>query len=172
MKIVEENKVIYREVQRPQQTWLWVVVLLITAFMWYSFIQQIIFGIPIGNNPASNIVLIIFWIIFGILFPLIILGLLKLIIEVRHDGLYIRFMPIHIRYKQFLFKDIKQYKTIVYSSFKRFGGWGIRVNFMGETAYNMNGEHGLELKLRNRTVVVGTQKPNELKKAMDLISSK
>lgn len=69
-----------------------------------------------------------------------------------------------------MFKDIKHYESIIYSPLKRFGGWGIRINLNGETAYNMNGKQGLELKLRNQTVVIGTQNPNEIKKAMDSLN--
>lgn len=114
--------------------------------------------------------MIILWFIFGIALPIILLFFTKLILEVRDDGLYIRYMPFHFRYKQFLFKDIKHYESIIYSPLKRFGGWGIRINLNGETAYNMNGKQGLELKLRNQTVVIGTQNPNEIKKAMDSLN--
>ncbi|BBI35497.1 hypothetical protein KCTCHS21_48960 [Cohnella abietis] len=134
--------------------------------MWYGFIQQIIIGVPFGDKPAPDAVFVALWFVFGIVFPIFMLKI-KLIIEVRDDGLYIRFMPFHIRYKQFLHKDIEHYESIIYSSFERFGGWGIRTNLKGETAYNMNGKQGLEFKLRNQTVVIGTQKPKELQRAMD-----
>lgn len=143
--------------------------LLVTVFMWYGFIQQIIFGIPLGNNPAPDAVLVVLWMIFGIAFPIMMLTLIKLIIEVRDHGLYVRFSPFHIQYREFLHKDMLHYEPIVYSPIKRFGGWGIRVNLKGETAYIMNGEQGLELKLSNQTVVVGTQKPAELKKVLDSV---
>jgi len=138
--------------------------------MWYGFIQQIIFGIPLGSKPAPDAVLAVLWFIFGIVFPVIMLCLLKLIIEVREDGLYIRFMPFHRQYRPFLYKDIQHYETVIYNPLSRFGGWGIRVNFKGETAYNMSGKQGLELKLRNQTVVIGTQKPEELKAIMDSLN--
>lgn len=49
----------------------------------------------------------------------------------------------------------------------RFGGWGIRINFKGERAYNMGGNQGVELGLTSGSVVViGSQKSNELEKAL------
>ncbi|PWA07611.1 hypothetical protein DCC39_16395 [Pueribacillus theae] len=164
----KHTKVVFREIQRPRQI-LWMLILLQATFMWYWFIQQIIFGVPMGNKPAPDVVTIIFWVIFGIVFPVFMLGIVKLITEVRIDGLYIRFVPFHFKYKQYLFKDILHYESITYSPLKRFGGWGIRFNLNGETAYNMNGKKGIELKLKYNTVVVGTQKPNELKKALDSV---
>ena len=172
IKIENQNKVIYREVQRPRSFWWWLLVLVIAFIMWYGFIQQVFFGIPFGDKPAPDVAMVILWLIFGIAFPITMLGILKLIIEVHEDGLYIRFMPFHIEYRKFLYKDIKQYEPIIYSPFKRFGGWGIRMNFQGETGYILNGKQGLELKFKNQTVVIGTRKPDELKKAMDSIQKK
>lgn len=91
----------------------------------------------------------------------------KLIIEVREDGLYIRYTPFHLHYKKFLYKDIKQYKPINYSPLKRFGGWGFRVNFKGETGYIMSGKQGIELTLKYETVVISTIKSEEIIKGMD-----
>ena len=165
----KQTKVVYREIQRPQQIWLWVLILLEAAYMWYWFIQQIIFGVSIGNNPAPDVLTIIFWVLFGVAFPVLMLGVLKLIIEVRSDGLYVRLFPFHIQYKQYLFKEISNYETLTYSPLKRFGGLGIRFNNKGETAYNLNGKKGIELRLKHNKVVIGTQKPDELNKAIDSV---
>ncbi|MGN7410919.1 DUF6141 family protein [Sporosarcina sp. SAFN-010] len=162
-------KVLYREIQRPQQIWLWMLILLEAAYMWYWFIQQIAFDVPLGNNPASDVVTIIFWMLFGVTLPVLMLGVLKLIIEVRSDGIYVRLFPFQIHYKQYLFKEISNYETLTYSPLKRFGGWGIRFNSKGETAYNLNGKKGVELRLKYNKVVIGTQKPDELKKAIDSV---
>lgn len=168
--IKKQQRVLYREIQRPRQIWLWIIILFITAFMWYGFIQQIIFHIPIGDKPAPDIFIIIFWLIFGIIFPIFMLGWLKLTIEVREDGLYIRYTPFHIHYRKFLFKDIEYYQPVNYNKLKRFGGSGLRINLEGETAYNMNGNKGIEIKVNNQTIVIGTERPEELKKAMDMLS--
>lgn len=50
----------------------------------------------------------------------------------------------------------------------RFGGWGIRSNVQQEIAYNISGKHGIELQLKSYTIVVGTQNPDELLKAINL----
>ncbi|WP_026570697.1 DUF6141 family protein [Sediminibacillus sp. JSM 1682029] len=166
--MTENNKMEYREVQRPRQIWLWGLILLIVAFMWYWFIQQIIFGSPIGNNPAPDVITVVFWLIFGVTIP-VLFGLLKLIIEVRKDGIYVRFFPFQFQYKKYLFRDLHDYERITYNSLKKFGGWGIRINTRGETAYNMSGNKGIVLKLKDNTVIIGTQKPEELKKALDSV---
>lgn len=165
----EGNKVLHREVLKPRSILLWIFVVFITILMWYQFIQQIIMGIPVGNNPAPDYVLLIFWFFFGILFPIISIFFTKLIIEVREDGLYIRYMPFHFRYKSFLMKDIEFCESIYYSPIKRFGGWGIRVNFSGEMAYTLGGNQAIKLIIKGQTVVISSRKPDEMKKAIDLV---
>lgn len=166
----KHNHIIFREVQHFRQIWVWILVLLIAVFMWYITIQQIIFGVPMGSNPAPDVLLLIFWLIFGVIFPVFMLGLCKLVTEVRSDGIYLRFFPFHFHYKSFLFKDIIRYKAITYSPLIRFGGWGIRFNAKGETAYNISGKQGVQLQLKNNTVVIGSENPNRLVKAIDSVN--
>ncbi|MDY0410568.1 DUF6141 family protein [Virgibacillus soli] len=162
----KQDDVIFREIQYFRQVWLWILVLLLAGLMWYITIKQIIFKDPMGDNPAPDMLLIILWLAFGIFFPVFILRMCKLIIEVRTDGIYIRFSPFHTHYRSFLYKDIISYKPVVYNSLKRFGGWGIRFNAKGEVAYNISGKQGIELQLKSNTVVVGTQRLDKLLKAM------
>ncbi len=167
LKIEKQNKVIFREIQKPRSILLWIFISLFIFSMWYNFIQQIILGNPVGTKPASDVFLIILWLVFCVIVPIILLFFTKLIIEVREEGLYIRYMPFHFRYKQFLFKEIKHYESVIYSPLKRFGGWGIRINLNGEKAYNMDGNKAIELDVKSETLVIGTRKPEELKTAID-----
>lgn len=160
------SNVVYREVQRPRSALFWIFIGLFTVFFWYIFIQQIIFGIPVGTKPAPDVMMIILWLIFGILMPIIPLFFFKLIIEVREDGLYLRYIPFHFHYQLFLFKDIKHYESVNYSPTKRFGGWGIRVNGNGETGYTMGGNRALELQYEKQTIVIGTRNPDKLEKTL------
>ncbi|MBT2599925.1 MULTISPECIES: DUF6141 family protein [Oceanobacillus] len=168
---MQVNQTLFHETQRFRQIWIWILILIIALDMWYEFIQQIIFGKTVGSNPAPDVVTIVFWALFGIIFPVFMLGLLKLRTKVYSDGIYIRFFPLHLRYRKFLFKDIQHYESISYSPIKRFGGWGIRFNTDGETAYNVIGKKGIELKLKHETVVIGTQKPEEFKRVLDSLIS-
>lgn len=169
---MHDNQTLFHETQRFRHFLVWLLILFVALYMWYEFIQQIIFGKTIGSNPTPAAITIVFWVLFGIIFPVFMLGILKLKTEVRNDGIYIRFFPLHLRYKKFLFKDIQHYESITYSPIKRFGGWGIRFNTDGETAYNVKGKKGIELKLKHETVVIGTQKPEEFKRVLDSVIDK
>lgn len=165
------QEIIFREVQRMKQIWVLVLVLSIAILMWYGFVQQIILGVPFGDKPAPDIVYIVIWVIFGIIFPVFFLGILRLIVEVRHDGIYIRFAPYHRHFRKIIFTDITHYEAITYNSFKRFWGWGIRVNEKGEKLYNVSGNKGIELHVesceKSNIIVIGTQKPDEFRRAIE-----
>ena len=164
-----QEDMIFREVQRPRQIWLWAFVLLFAAFMWFICIKQVVLGIPVGDKPAPDAFLVIFWLLFGVGFPLGLFSL-RLVTEVRADGLYLRYVPFHYQYRPFLWRNIGSYQAIEYNSYKRFGGVGIRINFEGETCYNVGGTKGIELRLINRpenVVVIGSRDPERLIKAID-----
>lgn len=151
----------FREVQRPKSFFIMTIIAGITLLMWSAFIQQIILSIPFGDRPAPNWMLFILWIVFGILFPLGALNM-KLITEVHTDGFYVKFIPFHIRYKKILFSEIKEVQHISYSPLARFGGWGIRFNFQGETAYTIGGNDGIELHTLKGTMIIESERAEEL----------
>ncbi len=81
--------VIFREEQSFAKTWVMALVIMIAALMWWGFIQQIVLGEPWGSDPAPDWFMWLFWLIFGIGFPLGFLRM-KLVIEVQPDGIQIR----------------------------------------------------------------------------------
>lgn len=162
-----ERRPIYQEVQRVRQWYVWLPVLGFAAFIWYGAVDQLIFGYPFGENPMPDGVFVVFWGLFGVLFP-IGFAAMNLTAEVRHDGLYIRYFPFHVHFKKIAFQDIESYRMVHYRPIRRFGGWGIRFNLKGERAYNMSGSEGVEPHLRDGLVVViGSRRARTLKKALD-----
>ncbi|WP_058307010.1 DUF6141 family protein [Gracilibacillus massiliensis] len=168
----EQNKVVFREIQKPRSILLWIFISVFIFSIWYNFIQQIFLGKPVGTKPAPDVFLIFLWLFFCIIVPIILMFFTKLIIEVREDGLYIRYMPFHLHYKKFLFKEIKDYEIITYSPLKRFGGWGVRLNLNGEKAYNMDGNKAIELVIKGQTMVIGTRQPEQIKIAIDSLTKR
>ena len=61
-------------------------------------------------------------------------------------------------------EEIESVKVEKYRPILEFGGWGYRIGWKG-VAYNCRGNNGLIIRLKNgRKIVIGTQKPDELKK--------
>ncbi len=101
------------------------------------------------------------WLGIGIGLPLFFL-LLKLVVEVYEDHLFIQYWPLTSR--KIDFSEIVQVTTRTYSPIKEYGGWGIRGLSSGKKmAYNVKGNKGVELTLRGgRKVMIGSQRANEL----------
>src|SRR5262249_37775247 len=137
----------FHEVQRFRQIWLWLLLGGMVAFCWYAAASQLIFERPVGNHPASDPMMIVIWLIFGVGLPLFILSL-RLITEVRGDGIYLRFVPFHFRFVRMPITDIQQCEARTYRPILEYGGWGIRYGLRGK-AYNVSGNRGVQLELTN-----------------------
>ena len=167
MTKVNSTYPLYQETQYFRQLWIWALVLFISLLSVYGAVQQIILGIPFGNNPAPDIVLIITVIIFGFGLP-VLFYVTNLTIEVRGDGVYIRFFPFHSSFHKIALKDIKTFEARTYNPIMEYGGWGIRYGLKGK-AYNVSGNRGVQLELsEGKKILIGSQKPEELVKAIAL----
>lgn len=153
----------FREVQKFTKIWIWLLLGFVAAVTWYMFIQQVLMGIPVGNNPASNMVVWIILIVFGITFPLF-FTTLKLTVEVWDKGVMISFFPIKKRFVRF--EEIEKAEAIKYNPIRQYGGWGIRMGW-GGNAYNVSGNEGVRLDLTDgKHIMVGSQRSKELEKAI------
>ena len=162
----EGSNVFFRELQYFRQWWLWLIVLFIAGLSWHAAVEQLILGIPAGNNPASDPEVLVIWVVFGILFPAL-FWFSRLITEVRSDGLYICFFPFHLSFKKIPFTQIKKYEARTYSPIGDYGGWGIRYGFEGK-AYNVTGNRGVQLEfVDGKRLLVGSQRPEEFVAAID-----
>ncbi|MFD2202723.1 hypothetical protein [Shivajiella indica] len=144
---------VFKETQRFTQPWIWVLIIGIIGVMIYALYSQPLLG-------------------WEIIFPILVVGfvvtlLLNLQLKTRIDnkGLSFSFFPI-IGTRNYSFDQIEKLELIEYNSLLKFGGWGIRYNF-DMWAYNIRGKHGLIVTLKNKKFLIGTQKPNEMQKAID-----
>lgn len=158
------SPILYREVQRFRQVW-WVMALVfgLAALQWWMFIVQIIRGVPVGNNPGSDALVIVIWLLFGVGLPLFFLGL-HLEVVVYPDAVTIRFFPLAFRLIRK--RDIILAEPLTYRPLGDFGGWGIR-GWGGRVAYNVYGNQGVELTLVDgRRILIGSQHAVELAAAV------
>jgi len=165
-EMARENTVIFREVQRFA-LWLRLALLVFTFFMiglcWFALRDISSQQGSIGALPVA------FFIVFMVFVPAAVAVLfltLKLETEVRSDGLYVRFFPFHIRYKEFTAEDLTECCARTYRPILEYGGWGIRFGKKGK-AYNVKGNKAVQLTLKNqKRLLIGSQKPDELARAI------
>jgi hypothetical protein len=161
-----DSKVLYCEVQRFRQPWLWILILSISAIAIWGMIQQLFLGEPFGNNPAPDTILIIIAVIFGFGFPYAFYKM-NLTTEVRSDGIYYRFFPFHLSFHKIKLEDLVRYEVQTYRPVRDYGGWGIRWGRKGK-AYNVSGNRGVQLEFSDgKQLLLGSQNPEELAGALD-----
>jgi hypothetical protein len=145
----------FREVQHFRQLWIVILVIIITGFSWYAFVQQIIRGQQVGTHPASDSWMWVIWIVFGIILPLF-FYFVKLITEITDKHLKISFWPIHRRI--IALESIKTFKACEYNPIIEYGGWGIRWNRKKGMAYTVSGIYGVYIELTNgKKLLIGSQ---------------
>ncbi|MEO8853771.1 MAG: DUF6141 family protein [Ginsengibacter sp.] len=159
-----DNEILFSETQRFKQWWLWIFLIGWDAFIFYGVSKQIINGHPFGNKPASNRELLI---ILGIsLLTTILFLVIRLDTQIRKDGVYVKFFPLHLKFRHFSWDQLSKCYVRKYSPMAEYGGWGLRFGFGGK-AYNISGNQGLQLEFINKkTLLIGTQKPEELNNAL------
>lgn len=165
-----ENAVKFREVQRFRQKWLLIglvaVSLCLLIAFGYGMIKQLISGYPWGNRPMSDTALAIvgsIMILIGIGLPLLFYKM-KLLTEVREDGVYINFAPLSRQTGRF--EDIVSCEVRTYRPIRDYGGWGVRYG-RGGKAFNVSGNRGVQVKLSSgKGLLIGSQHPKELAQAI------
>jgi hypothetical protein len=161
-----ENTTLFSETQKFRQYWLILILLTPSAITFYGAYQQLILGIPFGDNPGSDSMVALFAVVFGFFFPVLILSM-NLKTEVRYDGLYVRFFPFHLKFKRFEFDEIASYNMVTYNALRDYGGWGIRYGRKGK-AYNVSGNGGIMLEFKNgKNLMIGSHDPHEFLYALN-----
>ena len=167
------NEILFSEQQRFTQKWLWVLLLIVYAVLFYGLIEQVFLGIPFGDRPMTNNKLIISN------FCLILIGLfilsMQLKTEIREDGIYYQLFPFHFKMRKIAFDDIEKIYVRKYNPLMEYGGWGIRLGLFGKGwAINISGNKGIQIEFKNkkkRKFLLGTQKPEEVEAVLNKLKS-
>ena len=160
-----ESPAAFREIQRFGQAWIWILVFMVSGGAWYGAYQQLLLKKTFGNNPAPDSLMGVILVVFGIGFPYLFYSL-RLVTEVRADGLYYRYAPLHRRFHKIAFSDIQSCEAVVYRPIREYGGWGIRYGPKGK-AFNVRGNRGVEIVFNDQSrILIGSQRAEELAMAL------
>jgi len=161
------TKVLFSEKQSTKPTWVWMMFLVLLAIFIYTLVMQEFFNKPVGNEPASATVM---WLNGGLL--LLVFLLIKnmlLRVEIRDDGIYYKYSPIHRKWRTIPYSKIKRAYIRKYNALKEYGGYGVRLGLGAKgRALNVRGNMGLQLEFNDNksNLLIGTQKPEKLKEAL------
>ena len=161
LKIMEE-KILFEEKQQFRQWWLWLLILGINAFIFYKIFIEKNYGN--GSKSLAIIPIVIMLLVF------ILFYIMSLKTKVYKDRIEIKFFPFGI-HKSYKFQNIEKMEVLKYNPLMDYGGWGIRLG-----AYNISGNKGLKIHYTNKnsfkdSILIGTQKPEELSKIIKSIQN-
>jgi len=166
------NKIFFRESQQFRQLWLLILLFCtmvpLAIFSIYALVQQMLKGIPIGDNPAPNWIIVVqLLLVCGLL---ILFFVMKLEVFIDKVGIHYRFFPLIWKTETLKQDEKDEYKVRKYNPIGEYGGWGIKSGLSKNVgkAYNVSGNMGLQLILTNdKKVLFGTQKAQSILFAME-----
>jgi hypothetical protein len=151
----------FSETQRFRQWWLWLVLILAAAIPGV--------GIILSDSQQERTSAIIDLIV-GVGIPCLIFGCvlsMKLTTRVNSGGVSYQFFPIHLREMTILWDEIENAEIRKYKPIREYGGWGWRYSSRNGRAFNVAGDVGLQLILKDgKKVLIGTQKAEEMRQVL------
>jgi len=161
------NRVYYKEEQKFTQWWIWLIMALIGGVWVWQLVQQIFMGIPFGDNPAPDFVVILIGLFPA--FGIFLFRTLTLETNIDQTGVFYRFRPFQRKPKVIKKEDIARFEVKKYNPIMDYGGWGIRLGTSRKgNAYNVSGNMGVLFELKNgKKFMLGTQNPESIKSALN-----
>jgi hypothetical protein len=149
-------KIVFQETQRFRQIWIWALLLGVTGISLGSifFMER---EAPLAFSDIT--------------FPIGMLLLLNLLFlsftlstRIEEDCLSFRFFPF-TRWRSYHLDEIDAMELVEYNGLWEYGGWGIKWN--GDSwSYTTGGKWGILVKTQDKKFLIGTQTPEEAKKAI------
>ncbi|MBC8054078.1 MAG: hypothetical protein H7Y13_13515 [Sphingobacteriaceae bacterium] len=160
-----ESEILFVETQKFNK-WLLMILLPVNGLFLLGVYTQVFNGLPFGDKPLSNTGLIITT-CFVMLLSIVLFNS-RLETQIRQDGIYVKFFPVHIKFRHFKWDAISKLYVRQYNPIAEFGGWGIRMGFWGKgKAYNASGNKGLQIEFSNqKRLLIGTQQLERLKEVL------
>lgn len=161
---------IFKETQKFRQWWYILLILISTIptifFSLYRIISQDKGFLQPENTQTPEIVSYLILIAM----PVVIYFLLttNLQVWVTNEGINFKFPPIIRKNRCINFSDIARFEVRTYKPIIDYGGWGIKHRFKWGRAYNVSGNVGIQLYLKNgKKILFGTQRPLAFKDAIE-----
>ena len=146
----------YIEIQKFRQWWLILPFAAFTLWMFIGLFIQLMGGDKFGNNPMPNdgaVIFILGWCSFLYFF----FGYLELRTEIDSRGIRVRLRGIMT--ERLAWSRIEKTELITYG----FVGYGMRLATRYGTVYNISGNQGLVIYLKDGSrFLVGTNQPEKL----------
>lgn len=149
------DTILFKETQRFTQWYIWILLFGMLLIPVYGIIQQLVYKEPFGDNPMSDVGLVIFF--FGMLAFCVLFRIMQLKTIVTKEKITAHFIPLFS--KTIALENVAHAEIVTYG----FVGYGIRFSKTYGTVYNIKGNKGIALTLTNKKkFLIGTQQPHQL----------
>jgi hypothetical protein len=94
---------------------------------------------------------------------------LRMVTQVRTDGIYVRYFPFQPSFQKFSWSDILDVYPRSFDALTEYGGWGIRITPFGK-AYIISGNQGIQIVFHDKKrLLISTRQPDELMSAIHTV---
>jgi hypothetical protein len=108
-------------------------------------------------SPAIAVPLLVLLLLVGI-----ILLFFRMTTTVYRDRIVVRFGWTNLVRFTIPLAEVKSCRPVTYRPLLEFGGWGIRLGWKGRRAYSMRGNRAAEVVTTRRTILIGSDVPEQL----------
>lgn len=115
------QQILFQERQHFRQVWLWAVLLAVSSIFWVGFVSQVLLGNSFGSKPASDVHLVVLFLLIGLGFPLFFYRM-SMTTVVQPGELQVRFWPFILRPVRIPLHTLRNYERITYKPIRDYGG--------------------------------------------------
>jgi len=150
----------FKETQKFTQWWLWLIVISTLAMPVISLFRALFLQEP---NEESMSTASIIGIILGVSSVVFMFAAINLTTRINQNEIHFKLIP--FVNKTYSWSDVKTAEVVNYGFV---GGWGVRLWTKYGTVYNIKGNQGLAIELKNgKKFLIGSQKAAELKQFIE-----
>lgn len=155
----------FREEQRFNQIWVWAILIAPMVMVLSQFTIDIIDKKEFETEDIIGITFV------TLIFTGLIIWFRRIKLEtiISEKGIDIRYNGLFTK-KHFPKSDIVKVELVTYDPLWHYGGWGLRYSTKRGWCYNVAGDKGCKLTLKNgKAVMIGTQQSEEMQTVLNTL---
>lgn len=166
---MENTNALYREANLFSNSAIWLIVIGITFCSVY-FALPPLFAIESDKAPATGVVIASsVFLAVGFILPVLLL-VIKLRIQVRNDGIYIKIIPFHFSFKKISLEGLQNCEPYMPQG-KEKNKLSLS-NAISKKAYSLGGRRGIKLEFKDgKIILVESKRPEKIIQAIKAASN-
>ena len=166
---MENTNALYREANLFSNSVIWIIVICITFCSVYFALPQL-FAIESDKAPATGVVIASsIFLAIGFILPILLL-VIKLRVQVRNDGLYVKIIPFHFSFTKISLEGLQNCEPYMPQE-KEKNKLSLR-NAISKKAYSLGGRRGIKLEFKDgKIILVESKRPEKIIQAIKAASN-